>query len=279
MPEADDKQKPAAPTARWVHTLRGMFPTETYGVVEFLRVHPWYRRVVATAGVFACVAAAASACGLKIPGLIFWYLPGFVIGPWLLYVATISGPQFEVVFPTRQAAAEREKAEKKFEQSQTLDDALKLDFTRLNEYYVINQNQARSSFRWAVFSMLLGFGTIIGGIWLFYFRGSQPNTFMASLSTAAGCVVNLVSALFLHLHSKTQDRSLHYYEQLSRLQQLSIAIRLTEAHKDLGAQQDARNLIIRELVSNLQPRPQGAIVALNKSVQPTPAGDDAGGRG
>jgi hypothetical protein len=157
-----------------------------------------------------------------------------------------------VTFPPRQAAQEREKAEKKFEETKTVEDALKLDLTKLNEYYVINQSQARSSFRWAVFSMLLGFGTIISGIWLFYFRGGQPDTFMASLSTAAGCVVNLVSALFLYLHSKIQAHALHYYDQLSRLQNLLIAIRIVEAHEDPAARQDSRNVIIRELVSGVR---------------------------
>src|ERR1039458_3221543 len=193
-----------------------------------------------------------------------------IIGPWLLYIATISGPHFEVTFPQRQAAEEREKAERKFEESKTVEDALKLDLTKLNEYYVINQSQARSSFRWAVFSMLLGFGTIIGGIWLFYFRGVQPDTFMASLSTAAGCVVNLVSVLFLYLHSKIQARSLHYYDQLCRLQSLSIAIRLVESHEDLNVRQLARNEVIRELVSGVRPSLKNqtaiALEAVNRAV-------------
>src|SRR6266446_1952659 len=214
MSETDDKQKPSPPTPRWEVMLSGPWKTETYGIVEFLRVRPFWRGLVAVLGVLGCVSAVVAWGGLKIPGFTLSFVPLMIVGPWLIYVATISGPNFTVVFPSRQAAQEREKAEKKFEESQTVEDALKLDFTRLNEYYVINQSQARSSFRWAVFSMLLGFGTIIGGIWLFYLRGDQPNTFMASLSTAAGLVVNLLSALFLNLHSKTQDRSLHYYEQL-----------------------------------------------------------------
>lgn len=73
---------------------------------------------------------------------------------------------------------------------------------------------------------------------------------MAALSTAAGCVVNLISGLFLYLHSKTQDRSLLYYEQLARLQKLSIAMRLVEAHKDPDKQTEARNLVIRELLAS-----------------------------
>jgi hypothetical protein len=97
--------------------------------------------------------------------------------------------------------------------------------------------------------MLLGFGTIVGGVWLFYF-GKTPDSFMASLSTAAGIVVQFISGLFLYLHTKTQDRSLFYYQQLARLQRVSIAIRLAEAHKDASQEQTARNLLIAELLAS-----------------------------
>jgi hypothetical protein len=186
--------------------------------------------------------------GIKIPGLTFSYI--FIwVSPWLLWVATISGPTFQLVFPAAQASKERQLAEKQFDESQAPEDALKVDLKRLTEYYVINQAQARSSFRWAVFSMFIGFGTIIAGIRLFYFRESQPDKFMASPSTAAGCVVSLISGLFLNLHSKTQDQSLRYYEQLSQLQKLSIAIRLVDSHTDADKQTEARNLVIRELLA------------------------------
>jgi len=252
MAEVPDTQK-LARTARWVHTLSPPWMTEKYGIIEFLRTYPWCRWVVGSLGVLVCLAPVASMAsgvfGFKAPGLAYAYAPAMLIGPFFIYLATISGPQFDVVFPQRQAQEDREKAEKQFEDSKTVEDAVRLDLTRLNEYYTINQTQARSSFRWAIFSMLLGFGTIISGIWIFYFHKSTPDTFMASLSAAAGIVVNIISGVFLHLHAKTQDRALHYYEQLSRLQRLSIAIRLGEAHEDLTAKQNARNLIIRELVS------------------------------
>jgi hypothetical protein len=249
MSESGDQQQRAPTLPRWVHTLNGPWSTETYGIVEFLRVHPAWRRTVAVLGILLCVGAVASFAGLKIPNLRFSFLPCFIVGPWLLYIATISGSQFEVVFPQRQAAEERKEAEKKYEQSKTVEDALRLDFTRLNEYYVINQGQARSSFRWAVFSMLLGFGTIICGIWFFYLRTSQPDVFMASMSTAAGIVVNIISASFLYLHSKTQDRSLHYYQQLVGLQKLALAIRLCGTHEEPDARHEARNLVISALIS------------------------------
>jgi cation transport ATPase len=192
--------------------------------------------------------------GVTIPGFGRGPMLSMMAGPWLLYIATISGPQFELIFPPREAAKEREKAEQRFEESKTVDDALKLDLARLNEYYVINQNQARASFRWAVFSMLIGFGTIITGIWFFYIHDSHSDTLMASLSTAAGVVVNFIAALFLRLHSMTQARSRHYYDQLARLQLISIAIRLVDSQEDSSARQDTRNLVIRELLSTTRPK-------------------------
>src|SRR5712692_6942823 len=133
MSETGNKEQAAASSARWVHTLNGPWRTETYGIVAYLRVHPAYRRIVAVVGVVACILAVAGWTGL-IPGLSFKYVAFIIIGPWLLHVATISGPEFEVTFPQRQAAQEREEAEKKFGESKTAENALKLDLTRLNEY-------------------------------------------------------------------------------------------------------------------------------------------------
>lgn len=235
---------------RWVHTLSPPWTTEQYGVVQFLRAYPKCRWIVGSFAALVCltpiISMVSSIFGFKIG---IDYIPAILIGPGLIYLTTISGPQFEVVFPQRQAAQEREKAEKQFEETKTVEDALRVDFTRLNEYYTINQAQAQSSFRWAIFSMLLGFGTIISGIWIFYFHKTTPDTFMASLSAAAGIVVNIIGGVFLHLHSKIQDRALLYYQELSRLRRLSIAIRLAEAHEDQTEKQNARNLVIRELVA------------------------------
>jgi hypothetical protein len=96
--------------------------------------------------------------------------------------------------------------------------------------------------------MIVGFATIIGGIWLFYFHRIEPDKFMATLSTVAGSVVSLVSSLFFYLYSKTQDRSLHYYEQLAHLQKFSVAIRLAEAHTEPEKRAEARNLVIGALL-------------------------------
>src|SRR5690349_11969523 len=81
----------------------------------------------------------------------------------LLWLAVISGPSFYVYIREARATDERIEAEEKFKASPDTYAALDLDAKRLNEYYTINQSQARSSFRWAIFSMVVGLGTIIAG--------------------------------------------------------------------------------------------------------------------
>lgn len=255
MPETEDKQKRSP---RYTVEMSGSnWSVALYGAVEFLRSHPFLRPLVASLGVLLGLTLLGVFGGPKING----FAGGFclvIVLPTIFWVAVVSGPRFELVFRESKAFDERQSAEKQFEASRTPEDALHLDFARLNEYYVINQSQARSSFRWAIFFMFLGSGTIVAGIWLFYFKTNQPDKFMASLSTGAGLIVSLCSSLFLSLYSKTQGRSLHYYEQLSQLQRISIAIRLADEHKELDKQAESRNLVIRCLLSEKRELPPSA---------------------
>jgi hypothetical protein len=251
MSTESNPEVPTQKRARYTVTMgTSEWNVATYGMVEFLRRHPFLRAIVAILWLASLLVFISAFTGLRIPGTPPFPIVYIFIAPTLLWMATVSGPSFELVFPAAQASAERQIAEKQFEKSQTPEDALNLDFKRLSEYYAINQAQARSSFRWAKFSMFVGFATIIAGVWLFYFRVGQPDKFMVTLSAATGCVINLVSGLFLNLHSKTQDRALSYYEPLARLQRLSMAMRLVEAHQDAGEQAQARNLVIQELLAS-----------------------------
>lgn len=248
--QAAAREQPAAP--RHTVTLSGSRgAVATYGVVEFLRAHLFARVLVATIGVVLAIIGVMTFVGYRLPGIAAGVSPMLAIflTPWLLWAATVSGPEFKLVFPAEQASKERQQAEQQFAASSTPEDALALDLKRLNEYYQINQGQARSSFGWAIFAMFLGLGTIIAGVWVFYFRTPQPDIFMTGLSTGAGCLVNAISGLFLYLHSRTQERSLYYYQQLAAMQKLSMAIRLVDAHQDATQQRTARDLVIKELLA------------------------------
>ncbi|HWE93297.1 MAG TPA: hypothetical protein VG269_04925 [Tepidisphaeraceae bacterium] len=240
---------PATPRAKV--TMRGNNTSVvTYGIAEFIRPYPLLRGLFAFASIVVGALVIYALCKPMTFGI--FTAIGIPLTTWLMYIAVISGSDFILVFPDREAMEARAQAEVKFGNSNSPEDALKLDLSRLNEYYVINQSQARTSFRWAILAMFVGFGTIITGVWIFYAKASVPDKFMTGISTAAGCVVNVVSAFFLYLHSKTQQRSIYYFDQLSRLQKLFIAIRLADLHDDAQAKKEARNVVIHSLVEGDQ---------------------------
>lgn len=217
--------------ARFVfHASGSLYSLLVIGVAEYLRRKPTLRFLVGflgTAGIVTWLVHMTKLTPLQLqnaPSLL-------IVGAAFVLLATISSPLFEIVIPEKQATLEREKAEEKFQASPEPQNALNLDMSRLNEYYKINQSQARSSFRWSVFAMLTGMVTIVAGIWLFYFRPPEKDVFMSSLAAAAGIVTNLVSGLFLYLHNKTQERSLVYFEKLLKVQRVALAVRLAEIHE------------------------------------------------
>src|SRR5438045_2875655 len=75
----------------------------TYGIVEYLREHPFYRAVAAILGVTMAVVGVLSFSGMKLPGFGRAF-PFILVSPWLLWVATVSGPAFRLVFPAAQAS-------------------------------------------------------------------------------------------------------------------------------------------------------------------------------
>lgn len=244
----EDKAQPTS--TKFTLTLNGSLTSVVkYGAVQFLKQNKIARVSVAITAVGLLALTVIIFLGITRLTTSTAILPALG-GLQLLWLATVAGSEFEVTFPAQDAAKERQKAEEELKDSKDPNDVLDLDFKRLNEYYIINQTQAKSSFRWAVFAMLFGLTTIITGIWLFYFKRDVPDTFMASLSTAAGLVVNVVSGLFLYLHHKTQERSLHYYRQLARIQNIALAMKLAESQPNEDAKSEARNKVIDQLLKS-----------------------------
>ncbi len=167
----------------------------------------------------------------------------------LLYFCALAGPGYNVFVAPDPETAERERAEVEVRKSSTPKSVLELDSARLTEYYAINQTQAKASFRGAVVAFLLGFGTILLGIWLFYLRQESKSESMAWLTTIAGAVTNAVSAMFLYLYNSTREMSLYYYNQLIRVQMIDLAIRLAESQADDGEKTKARNKILGDLLA------------------------------
>jgi hypothetical protein len=217
------------------------------GIVNYLRDKKTLRTIC---GIVGLLSLGVGVLAYLTPD---WYLgkmsPPLLIGGFAIFFAAIlSGNNFSIYVGELREVQERKEAEKHLSGSKDPFSSLDLDVKRLNEYYAINQSQARGSFMWAIFSMICGFITIIAGIWVFYIKKDTPDAFLTSLSTAGGLVINIISGTFLYLHNKTQKRSLFYYGQLVRIQQVGLAIRLSETHILEEEKLKAKNKIIDDLL-------------------------------
>lgn len=227
------------------------------GAVSFLKPRKWLKPIVLMLGLSIALLGGI----FFLTGSVDLMLSGFKVaikrdtGPFLLIagsafilIAILSTEKFNLYVGQPKEVEEREKAEEEIGASTDPFSSLELAQKRLNEYYAINQSQAKGSFRWAIFAMFVGLATIVAGVWIFYFR-ETPNAFLTSLSTAAGIIVNIISGLYIYLHNKTQRRALFYYSQLVKLQHLGLAIRIAESHEDDTNKANAKNKVIDEILS------------------------------
>jgi len=248
----DDLNRPLKQRPRHTWQLSGnLYSIAAYGIVTYLKERVWARVLVGGLG-FLCLVGfiITLIAGPKVAGI----LPitgGFMlmsVGLLLCWFGVMAGPDFQVTLPSMQASRRTETAAAAFTSVPAPAAALELDLSRLNDYYDINQSQAKSSFAWAVFAMLAGFATIIVGIWLFYLRTEGRDALMASLSTAAGIVANLVSSLFLYLYNKTQTRAFHYHKELAAGRRVAIAMKLAESLPESTDRVRATNRVIEYLL-------------------------------
>lgn len=218
-------------------------------MTTYLKQRPILRHSVVAAGGAALIGCAIAVSSTKyFVVFIFASFPTFVF--WL--GGLLAGDEFEIEYGSGSAETkQRIEAEVRVEKAAgkaSPQERLDLDAKRLSEYYVINQAQAKSGFRWAIIVMLVGLATIIGGVWLFYLRGPSPNMPLTALSISAGIITDAISGLFLYLNNTTQQLSLRYYDRLVRTQQLSLSIRLSERHETEADRVSTRNKIIDQLL-------------------------------
>jgi hypothetical protein len=220
----------------------GIFGIAIYGVAEYLRGKRLLRGIVGTLGVIVILAHPLASAGIRLPLVgIQWML-----GILLVYLSAISGRDFYLHFGHLEDERELEDTEKRLDNTSDPEDFIGLDKARLAEYYSINQAQAKASYRLAVVGIISGMILVLCSIWAFT-RDPAGDRLSAWLSAGGGIAVNIVSGLFLRLHSKTQDVALKYHDQLMRLQRLQMAMKLAKELPDDNDKQSAIGRIIDKL--------------------------------
>lgn len=106
-------------------------------------------------------------------------------------------------------------------------DTIQLNLNQLSEYYTINKSQAVNSFRFSVFAVVVGLITLIAGIWLFYFQ-TTPNLQMTVISSISGLLITFIGGAYFYLYRKGLDQLNYFFEQLIRMQDTMLAVKLSE---------------------------------------------------
>jgi hypothetical protein len=131
-------------------------------------------------------------------------------------------------------------------------DSIQLSLNQLTEYYTINKGQARSSFRSSVFAIVLGLGTLVSGIWFFYFH--QGNVQLAALSGISGVLIQFIGGAYFVLYRKSLEQLNFFYESLLTTQDTMLAIQLAEQLDD-GPREQVYEKIIMVLMSRKRGSP------------------------
>jgi hypothetical protein len=125
--------------------------------------------------------------------------------------------------------SERDQIQKRIAQKPEPDvlDTIQLSLNQLSEYYTINKSQARNSFRFSVFAVVVGLITLISGIWYFYL-GDQQNIQMTVISGISCVLIEFIGGAYFYLYRKSLEQLNFFFGQLIRMQDTMLSVRLCD---------------------------------------------------
>ena len=166
-----------------------------------------------------------------------------------LGLAIVSGVQSVVDKELDKIHVEREKITTKIEQEETPDifDTIQLSLNKIDEYYAINQGQARSSFRFCIAAVVVGLITIVAGIWFYYFKVRDIQ--IAYITGFSGVLLEFIGGAYFFIYKKSVEQVNFFFGQLIRIQDTMVAINLA---KNMGDEEKRAGLIEKIVVSLLE---------------------------
>ena len=154
-------------------------------------------------------------------------IPGGIITfCYLIYILSEHKDKLELQL--ERLRNERQEITQKIENEKELDifHTIQLSLNQLNEYYTINKSQAKSSFRFSIFSIVLGLITILTGIWMIYFGNSNiQTTFITGVS---GIILEFIGGAYFFMYKKSIEQVNFFFAQLIKIQDTMLAINLTK---------------------------------------------------
>lgn len=126
------------------------------------------------------------------------------------------------------------------------ENAIKLSYKYLDEYYSQTRKQAQKGFYITISIAVAGFGLIVAGVIMMFMEKIQ----MASVTCASGVITEFISSIFFYLYNKTVNSMSAYHNKLVLSHNISIALKVAESLPEEDKVK-SKNLIIEELLKNI----------------------------
>lgn len=145
---------------------------------------------------------------------------------------------------------EREIIKHKIEEKKELEifDTINLSLNQLNEYYTINKAQAKSSFRFSIFAIVIGLLTIITGIWMFYLK-TNPDINLTILTGMSGLLLEFIGGAYFFMYKKSLEQVNFFFAQLIKIQDTMLSINLA---KNIGNKEKETEMTEKIITSLLE---------------------------
>lgn len=144
-------------------------------------------------------------------------------------------------------------------------DAIKGNLGQVLQYYVMNIGQARNSFRASLTAVIVGFVTIIVGVWWAYSNNMSNNS--AYIVAIAGVVLQFIGGGYFYLYNRSLIQLNFFFGRLALMQDTLLAIRLAESIPE-GAD---RNAVLQRLIFTIAERGTTAPAYLQETPKPKSA--------
>ncbi|WP_160009362.1 hypothetical protein [Rhizobium sp. 18055] len=142
---------------------------------------------------------------------------------------------------------------------------IKINLAQLVEYYLMNQSQAKSSFRASLTAVIVGFVTIICGGWWAY--TSQKSDITVYVVPFAGLILQFIGGGYFYLYNRSLIQLNFFFSRLAQMQDTLLAIHLAES---LTETKDKTKAIDR-LITIIAERSADAPAYLKSTEKPTQA--------
>jgi hypothetical protein len=127
-------------------------------------------------------------------------------------------------------------------------DTIQLNLNQLSEYYTINKSQARNSFRASLTAIVIGFITIIIGIWLFYVS-DKPNPNLTYMTVIGGVLLQFIGAAYFYLYNKSLIQLNFFFARLTMMQDTMLSIKLVDQISEMPIKAKILERLIFEIIT------------------------------